>query len=191
MIKAVILDCFGVLYIAKSQYVYQSIMANPSVRHDEIRDLVAQNEYGLIDDTELFEGISQLTGMPLREVTQNLVSGFVRNEELVAYVERLRPKYKVALLSNLGHDSMIKFFTPEERRQLFDAAVISGDVGMIKPHPEIFEYACRQLGVDTSEAIMIDDAPANIEGAHTAGLQAVRYESTPQIIRELNQLLQP
>ena len=189
MIKAIVLDCFGVLYIPKSECIYQSILVNPTMHHDEIRDLVKQNEYGMIDDMTLFRGISQLTVMPLEEVEANLVSGFVRNQELVDYLQGLRPAYKLGLLSNLGHDSMVKFFTSEEREQLFDEVVISGDVGMVKPHPEIFEYACRKLGIDTSEAVMIDDVEDNCAGARAAGLLAVHYQSSTQARADLRRLL--
>lgn len=189
MIKAVIFDCFGVLYIPKSDYIYQSLLVDPKEHHDEIRDLVAQSEYGLIDDEALFQGIAELTGTPLEDVKSNLVDGFIRNKELMNYVESLRPERKVALLSNLGRDSVVKFFSAEERTELFDAAIISGEVGMIKPHPEIYEYACQQLGVDVSEAVFVDDVEANCEGAREAGLQAIRYESLAQIKTDLDQLL--
>lgn len=189
MIKAVISDCFGVLYVPKSDYIYQSLLVNPPQHHDEIRDLVAQNEYGFIDDDALFQGISELTGTPLSQVRDSLVGGFVRNDQLVDYLQRLRPAYKVALLSNLGRASVVHYFTEEERSRLFDAAVISGEVGMIKPHAEIFEYTCRQLGVDVSEAVFIDDVEANCTGAVQAGLQAIRYESFTQTHQELVGLL--
>jgi HAD superfamily hydrolase (TIGR01549 family) len=190
MIKAVIFDCFGVLYIPKSDYVYQSLLANPAVHHDEIRDLVAQDEYGLIDDQTLFEGIAKLTNTPLDKVKRSLVDGFVRNHELIEYTQQIRGRVKVAMLSNLGRESVVKFFTAEERAKLFDAAVISGEVGMIKPHPEIYEYACHELGVDTSEAVFVDDVETNCEGAREAGLQAIRYESLMQITQALDQLLE-
>lgn len=189
MIKAVIFDCFGVLYVPKSDYIYQSLLANPSEHHDEIRDLVAQDEYGLIDDETLFEGIAKLTGTPLDKVKRSLVDGFVRSPRLVEYMESLRPRYKVAMLSNLGSDSVVKFFTPGERKELFDATIISGEVGMIKPHPEIYEYACQQLGVDVSEAVFVDDAEENCLGAREAGLQAIRYASLTQTIEDLDALL--
>jgi HAD superfamily hydrolase (TIGR01509 family) len=189
MIRAVLFDCFGVLYLPKSDYWYQTLLANPRVNHDEIRNLVDQNEYGLIDDEELFRGIAQLSGQPLHDVQQHLVNGFVRNDELVAYAQSLRPRYQVALLSNLGHDSSVHYFSAQDRQQLFDQVVVSGEVGMIKPHPEIFDYACNQLGVDTSEAVFVDDSQANCDGARQAGMQAVRYESNQQIVAELGRLL--
>jgi len=190
MIKAIISDCFGVLYIPKSEYIYQSTLVNPTVNHDEIRDLVAQNEYGLIDDETLFEGISRLSGVPLHEIKTNLVSGFVRNDELVNYLQSLRPHYKVAMLSNLGRESIVHYFTTEERAMLFDEVVISGEVGMIKPHPEIFEYTCSKLGIDVSEAIFIDDVEANCAGARTAGLRAIHYESFGVTRDALRQILE-
>lgn len=189
MIRAVIFDCFGVLYVPKSDYVYQSLLANPSKHHDEIRDLVAQDEYGLIDDEALFEGISRLTGQPLDKVKHSLVDGFVRNHLFVNYIEGLRPRYKVAMLSNLGRDSVVKYFSASERAKLFDTVVISGEVGMIKPHPEIFEYTCAQLGVDTSEAVFVDDVETNCEGARQAGLMAIHYSSLTQTMDELDRLL--
>lgn len=189
MIKAVIFDCFGVLYVPKSDYMYQLLLANPSRHHDEIRDLVAQNEYGLVDDEALFEGISELTGVPLPKVRHSLVDGFVRNAPLVGYMKSLRPLHKVALLSNLGNDSVVKFFSTADREELFDVFVISGEVGMVKPHPEIYVYACEQLGVDVSEAVFVDDVETNCEGAREAGLYALRYESLQQTISGLDQLL--
>jgi FMN phosphatase YigB (HAD superfamily) len=190
MIKAVIFDCFGVLYVPKSDYLYQLLLVNPPEHHAQIRDLVAQDEYGLIDDETLFRGISELTGTPLDKVRRGLVDGFIRNEGLVHYAQSLRPAHKIALLSNLGKDSAVKFFDAEAREKLFDEVVISGEVGMIKPHPEIYEYACTRLGVDVSEAVFVDDVETNCEGARQAGLQAIRYESNAQIMDALNRLLQ-
>ncbi|HKX23723.1 MAG TPA: HAD family phosphatase [Candidatus Saccharimonadales bacterium] len=190
MIKAIVLDCFGVLYIPQDDYFYQTVMANPKAHHDEIRDLVKQSEYGYIDDATLFAGIAEMTGLPVEEITTKLTSGFARNQELIDMLQGLRPQYKLAMLSNLGRNSSVKFFTLEERAKLFDAVVISGEVGMIKPEPGIFEYACRQLGVEPHEAVFVDDAERNCEGARAVGMQAIVYESWPQAQRDLTALLE-
>lgn len=190
MIKAILFDCFGVLYLPKSDYIYQQLIVNPTVHHDEIRDLIGQNEYGLLSDEELFRGIADYMGLDLSEVKQHLVRGFVRDQAVVDYAQQLRKTYKIVLLSNLGHDSMVHFFSSQDRERLFDAVVISGDVGMIKPHPEIYEYACQQLGVDVSEAVMIDDVEINCEGARQAGLRAIQYNSLDQLKTELDEMLE-
>ncbi len=189
MIRAVLLDCFGVLYIPQHQALHQSLLIDPSVHHDEILDLLHQEEYGLIDTETLFEGISLLTGQPLATVRQLLGHDFARNQQLLDYAQTLRPRHKLGLLSNIGLNSMQRYFSADEQQQLFDTVIASSSVGMIKPHPEIFEYACRQLGVDTSETVMVDDTDENCEGARNAGLLAVHFESTQQVMNALDALL--
>jgi putative hydrolase of the HAD superfamily len=190
MIKAIVTDCFGVLYLPQNDYFYQTVLANPTEHRDEILDLLKQNEYGYIDDDTLFEGMAKLTGVPLDELRTNLTSGFLRNQEFVDMLQGLRSRYKLAMLSNLGRNSSVKFFTMEERAELFDAVIISGEIGMIKPEPEIFEYTCRKLGVEPNEAVFIDDSQRHCDGARAVGMQAILYESWPQIQRDLTALLE-
>ena len=180
MIKAIILHCFGVLYVPTSEYLYQSLLVNPTKHHDEIRDLVRQCDYGMISRETLYEAIAGYTGRSIDDIRQYLAKDFARNDQLLDYVQSLRPKMKVGLLSNLGPSSIDQYFDKTERTKLFDATVISSSVGMIKPHPEIFTYACSKLGVDTSEAVMVDDVEENCAGARVAGLLAIRYESLSQ-----------
>ena len=77
MIKAIVLDCFGVLYVPRDDYFYQTVMNNPKVHHDEIRDLVKQNEYGYIDDKTLFEGITARDYPVIQGVTVVTAMAFV------------------------------------------------------------------------------------------------------------------
>jgi HAD superfamily hydrolase (TIGR01509 family) len=63
-------------------------------------------------------------------------------------------------------------FTPEELESLFDVVVLSSEVGMVKPHPEIYELVAERLGVASGECIMIDDLPTNTAGAEAAGMQS-------------------
>lgn len=123
-------------------------------------------------------------------VREPSVDGFVRNQELLEYTQQLRITYKIALLSNISVDTMARYFSATEQKSLFDAVILSGSVGMIKPHPEIFEYTCEQLGVDVSEAVMIDDIEGNCDGARAAGLRAILYQSVAQVKADLAALLE-
>ncbi len=59
-------------------------------------------------------------------------------------------------------------------RPYFDEVIISGEVGVAKPTPEIYELALRRLGVSAEEFVYVGDNPANdIEGARAAGIRAV------------------
>jgi putative hydrolase of the HAD superfamily len=57
---------------------------------------------------------------------------------------------------------------------LFDAVVVSCDVGYEKPHPEIFRRALADLGVPAERAVMVGDSlRADVAGAKRGGLRAV------------------
>ena len=63
---------------------------------------------------------------------------------------------------------------------LFDAIVYSGEIGVHKPDPRIFEYAASLLGVMPSECLFVGDDPtSDVAGALAAGMEVVwvdRYE---------------
>lgn len=188
MIKAIIFDCFGVFYVDP----VLSYMHDPSSPPDiaqQLHELDRQASAGLIDRHEFDAQAAELLHMPPDVVDRRFFGGSVRNDALLAYAETLRPTYKTAMLTNIAPDMMDNFFAAQEREQLFDVVVMSGAIGMLKPHPEIFVYTAKQLGVDPTEAVMIDDSPDNCAGAKQAGMQAVVYESTEQVKQALGPLL--
>jgi len=57
-----------------------------------------------------------------------------------------------------------------------DAAIISGEVGVEKPHPGIFHRACERLGVEPSQALHVgDDLGDDLRAAREAGCQALLW----------------
>lgn len=69
--------------------------------------------------------------------------------------------------------------------RLFDAVVISGEVGMRKPEPRIFEHTLGLLSLRPDQAVMVDDLPPNVAGARQVGMVAVLHETYPQTRAEL------
>jgi putative hydrolase of the HAD superfamily len=72
---------------------------------------------------------------------------------------------------------------------LFDVAVISGEVGLHKPQPEIYLLACERLEVEPAEAVFVDDLRENCEGAEAVGMTAVLHRDAAETILKLEQLL--
>jgi HAD superfamily hydrolase (TIGR01509 family) len=98
--------------------------------------------------------------------------------EMRALVERLRAgrRVKLGMLSNADRG-----WTERLRARglgLFDDVVVSGDVGVAKPNPSIFQLAAQRLGVAPDACLMIDDQAQHVEGARAAGLRAHLHEST-------------
>jgi putative hydrolase of the HAD superfamily len=74
---------------------------------------------------------------------------------------------------------------------LFDATVISGDVGMHKPQPGIYLLACERLGVEPAACVFVDDLRENIEGAEAVGMTGVLHREAAETIARLEELFGP
>jgi len=72
---------------------------------------------------------------------------------------------------------------------LFDATVISGEVGLHKPQPEIYRLACERLGVEPGAGVFVDDLRENCAGAEEVGMTAVLHRNSARTIARLEQLL--
>jgi len=187
-VKAIIFDCFGVFYV--DPFAHFIAAAKPEVQR-ELRDLMLAEDLGHVDATEIVARYSELTGLPKSDVEQQLYGvRLVRNEALLDYAESLRTTYKLGLLSNVSPGAMDKYFTQAERAKYFDAVVVSAEVGLIKPQPEIYKLMAERLGVAPNEAIFIDDLPANCEGARATGMQALVYAGMRDLQPDLETLLQ-
>jgi 2-haloacid dehalogenase len=68
---------------------------------------------------------------------------------------------------------------------LLDDIILSGEVGKIKPDPEIYEIALERIGRPASECLFIDDALANIQQAQKMGFAAILFQSPEQLESEL------
>ncbi|KAI8816964.1 HAD-like protein [Fimicolochytrium jonesii] len=80
---------------------------------------------------------------------------------------------------------------PAELVALFDEYIESSLVGMRKPDPEIFRYACDRMGVQPSEAIMLDDIGPNLKAAKDVGMTPIRVYvgRSKEAIEELEKLV--
>jgi epoxide hydrolase-like predicted phosphatase len=72
---------------------------------------------------------------------------------------------------------------------LFDETVISGDVGLHKPQPEIYELACERLGVEASACVFVDDLRENVTGAEVVGMTGVLHRDAAETVPRLEELL--
>jgi putative hydrolase of the HAD superfamily len=72
--------------------------------------------------------------------------------------------------------------------ELFDALVISGEVGMRKPEPAIYQLAAERLGVRPEECVFVDDLVENVRGAAAAGMVGVHHTALDSTVAELETL---
>lgn len=183
MIRAIIFDCFGVLYQGSLQYLLEVC---PAHDRQQLRDYSRQFDYGIIDHAQFMQFVADLTLKSPDDIRRIMETAHIRNQDLVDYSQQLRSGgYQVGLLSNIGRGMMDGLFTPDELEALFDGVVLSGEVGAIKPDPAIYEYAARELDIAIESCLMIDDSPGNITGAENAGMKGLVYTDTAQLIRDV------
>lgn len=73
--------------------------------------------------------------------------------------------------------------------QLFDGVVISGEVGLHKPEPEIFHLGAERIGVPAGECVFVDDLKENCAGAEAVGMTAILHRGAERTLPELERLL--
>jgi putative hydrolase of the HAD superfamily len=73
----------------------------------------------------------------------------------------------------------------ELRYEMFDAPVFSCAEGACKPEQKIYEIAARRLAIAAGWCLLIDDNPAFVDGARSAGMNGIVYESLEQVKRDL------
>jgi putative hydrolase of the HAD superfamily len=72
--------------------------------------------------------------------------------------------------------------------ELFEAVVISGDVGMHKPEPAIYMLGAERLGLRTEECVFVDDLRENCQGAEEVGMTAILHRGADRTLPELERL---
>ena len=114
------------------------------------------------------------------------------NEDVIARIRSLRDEgYLVGLVTNNVREMASGWRELIGADDLFDVVIDSSDVGVRKPNPAIFALALERLGgVAPDEAVFLDDAAGNVEGARAAGLHAVLVDDVGEALRALDALLQ-
>src|SRR5437764_7819897 len=95
----------------------------------------------------------------------------------------LHRHYRLLLLSNTNalHFDMIAASYPVLRH--FDDYILSYRVGALKPDPVLYAHAVARAACPAQECLFIDDTRANVEGAKSAGLEAVQFENWDVLAR--------
>jgi putative hydrolase of the HAD superfamily len=109
----------------------------------------------------------------------------VLNRELLDLLQSLKPKYKLAILSNASQDFIEEALRQNKVEAMFDVIITSSKTGLVKPQPEIFEKTLAELGVQGSEALFVDDSSSNANAAKELGLQSTLYKGLDNLKSEL------
>ncbi len=121
-------------------------------------------------------------------LVERLFAGVGPEEEMLDAVRRARASgVKTGLISNSWGEGLA--YDQSTLDELFDAVVISGDVGMHKPEPEIFRLGAERIGVPPEECVFVDDLRENCAGAEAVGMTAILHRGPEGTLPRLAELL--
>jgi putative hydrolase of the HAD superfamily len=156
-------------------------------------DLVTRFETGKISETEFAtdfaQRLSELSGKEISAegLVRRIFGGLRLEEDMLDAVAAVKGAgLKTGLLSNSWG---INYYPTDRLQPLFDALVISGEVGMRKPDPEIFHLTTEKLGVAAEDSVFVDDHPGHLKAAQEIGMTTVLHRSPADTITQLEGLL--
>jgi putative hydrolase of the HAD superfamily len=143
---------------------------------------------------EAFEAEAAREGHPVDgwEVIEAL-RGDVR-PAMVEVVRRCAERFKTGLLTNnfvTGDGGGGMAADPEIKAilDLFDVIVESSRIGVRKPTPAFYEHALRELEVEASQAVFLDDLGVNLKPAQQMGMQTIKVTDPAKAITDLEQIV--
>jgi putative hydrolase of the HAD superfamily len=143
-------------------------------------------ETGELSEEEFEPRFGALLGIEdTTDLITRLFAGLGPDEEMIGAVRAVRAGgIKTGLISNSWGLGIYE----RAPTDLFDETIISGDVGMHKPQPEIYLLAAGRLGVEAGECVFVDDLRENCAGAEAVGMTAVLHRDTAATLERLSQL---
>jgi putative hydrolase of the HAD superfamily len=197
MIKAIIFDFCGPIMILDDEAIYKKNEIKHSLDTDSLQDLMDKFWHGanLGEYKDIFDFYKKtkpsikLTVKELNEIFQEANSTLRIRPEMINYIEKLKKKYKIAILSNFM--AGLEKFLKEDLNihHLFDVVVSSYNLKIGKPDSKIYYYALEKLNVKADEAIFIDDMERNTKAAEALGIKSIVFRDFKQFKKDLSKIL--
>ena len=149
--------------------------------------LLRRLETGEIDSAEFEPAFGELLGVAESDgLTERLFAGLRPDEAMIGAVRAAGAGgIRTALISNSWGLGIYE----RAPIDIFDEAVISGEVGLHKPQPEIYLLACERLGIEPPDAVFVDDLRENCAGAEAVGMTSILHRESAATVAELERLL--
>jgi epoxide hydrolase-like predicted phosphatase len=153
----------------------------------QARELLIGLETGALAEEEFERAFAGLLGVEDRDLIDRMFAGAQPDAAMVAAVLKARRAgVRTGLISNSWGR---RRYDHEQLTELFDAIVISADLGMRKPAPEMYATAAERIGVPPTACVYVDDLPFNLTPAAELGMATVHHTDTDATIAELERLL--
>jgi epoxide hydrolase-like predicted phosphatase len=192
-LDALLIDWGGVLTTSMmgsfDAFSAREVLPEHAVRHafrddPAARTALIELECGRIDIPTFEARLASTLGVAAENLAKRLTAGVEPDHELRAAVRAFHDDgIRTALVSNSWRKE------DYDVADLFDVVVLSGDLGIRKPDPEIYAVAVERLGVTPERCVFVDDLGGNLKPAKALGMTTIRHVETSDTIARLKHLL--
>lgn len=198
MIRNVIFDMGNVLIRFDRDYFLDRAGVAGEDKNTLLREVYLSVEWAMMDRGSLTEKLAaerMCARLPerLHESVHLLVDRWERPilpiPGMAELVRELKDKgYGIYLLSNASYRQH-EYWPDIPCSDLFDGTVISADIKLVKPQPEIYLYTLNHFGLKSDECVFIDDTPINAEASEYCGMPAIVFHGDcRRLRRELREM---
>lgn len=155
-------------------FQYWKLYRDAKIDKDKLR-------FGRLKDTFLASKI-KIDDAIIRQLSIDYITYLTDNnylfENAIEILDYLSLKYNLHILSNGFEEVQYRKLTKSNIHHYFKTITNGEDIGVKKPHAEIFHYALKMAETDVSRSIMIGDGyEADIEGALNVGMDVIYFDT--------------
>ena len=151
------------------------------LKEQAIQDILMWDDNGTVSRSVSFKKYCdkyEVTCMTSEELSTywTTISGSVVYlfDDVIDVITYLKEKYRLAILTNGSPISQRRKLESTGILNMFELSVVSGEAGIDKPDPRIFDVMCERLNVKPEDCLYIGDNYVNdVLGARNAGWKAI------------------
>ncbi len=150
-------------------------------------------DMGVLSFDQVAEELAAYRGVE-PEFAREMITIAIGKQESIRPTEKLIDElkaagYKLYVLSNMSRE-FIDFLRKQKVYENFDGDVVSCEVGIVKPMPEIYDLLLERFDLNPAETIFIDDRKENVDAAAEKGIATFHfdrndYEGSCERLREI------
>jgi putative hydrolase of the HAD superfamily len=161
--------------------VRQAFRATPAAR-----EALIALETGVYGEPEFAVAIAPVLGVDPESLVDRMMAGTAEDPAMMGLVERA---HSAGIATGLVSNSWgLHRYDRIALGKIFDALVISGELGVRKPAPEIYRRGAAAIGLDPAECVFVDDIAGNLGPARDLGMRTVLHVSAESTIAALSDM---
>ncbi|MCK9409248.1 MAG: HAD family phosphatase [Bacteriovoracaceae bacterium] len=148
------------------------------------KKIVRKYEEGKISTNEFLDAMVPVYNYRFsREQILNAFNDIIveDNQDIIAFVEEVRAKYRLGVLSNTCACHWEKVERISSIIKIFPDLFTSFHLGVMKPDPIIYQRVCETISVAPDQVLFIDDLKENVVGAQTFGMKGIVFQNSEQL----------